>query len=70
VIGTTGKFLSKNNLVHLDDHRPHAVKISLCISCASWHITIHPVGTDEKKLECDRCGAQNSYCFDIPADWI
>lgn len=45
---------------------PHVVTRMRCRRC--WHecLSVHPVGTDTSRLECSKCGAQDSHTTPVP----
>lgn len=47
-------------VIQLDAHRPHDVGRCTCRACGHKHISVHPERTNPHRLECPKCGAQDS----------
>ena len=43
-------------LIDLDEKRPHKVSEVICLKCLNRWISVRPVGTLLKDLQCPRCG--------------
>lgn len=43
------------NVINLDDHRPHSAQYVACMECAHDWVAVAPKGTEA--LECPSCGA-------------
>lgn len=65
----------KQNVVQLDDYRPHIVAKALCLNMV-WAVNAHtpcfkqwiatcPADTPLTKLECPACHAQNSFAVEV-----
>lgn len=48
------------DVIDLDAHRPHRVMHMACRRCGKHAISVHPVAADISRLQCIRCGAQDS----------
>lgn len=56
-----------NNLVTLDDHRPHRADNALCLDCGKPWVAVAPVGAE--RLECPSCGTMSGrFWSEIPQD--
>lgn len=50
--------MSKTGIVDLDDMRPSKVSEVICVKCGRRWLSVRPLGTLLKKLECPQCGQQ------------
>lgn len=44
--------------IDINENLPHKVSEVICIDCKHRWISVRPVGTPLKKLECPQCGLQ------------
>ena len=54
-----------NNIINLDDKRPHKTDSVICLSCLHDWQAVYPGNTDINNLECPNCKDQNSIKFNL-----
>ena len=54
-----------NNIINLDDKRPHKTDSVICLSCLHDWQAVYLENTDINNLECPNCKNQNSIEFNL-----
>lgn len=61
-----------SEVTSLDDKRPHYAVMAMCLQASCQHRWFATVlaRTSLFKLECPKCGAQNSFASFLPQDYL